>query len=136
MRMVKPRRRKVSLSQIQDSVSASIGDDDIKRLKMFIYLVPVVGFFPALWTLYRGKGTREERSVSRLVVTLSLTWILSVTVLNTGAQAVDAAAIPLMITSTLLTSGYFVANLWLMVRFFQRKRLKFPIISRLGDRLP
>ncbi len=134
--MVKPRHRKVSLAQIQESVAASLGDEDIKRLKMFIYLVPVVGFFPALWTLYRGRSSRDERSLSRLVVTLSLAWILGVTLLNTGAQTVHAAALPLMIASTLLTSGYFVANLWLMVRLWQRKRLKLPIISRLGDRLP
>ncbi len=134
--MVRTRRRKISLAEIQDSVDASIGNDDLKRLKMFIYLVPVVGFFPALWTLYRGRSSREERSVSRLVVTLSLVWILSVTLLRTGAESIDAAALPLLITSTLLTSGYFVANLWLMVRLWQRKRLKLPILSRLGDRLP
>lgn len=134
--MVRSRRRKISLAEIQDSVNASIDNDDLKRLKMFIYLVPVVGFFPALWTLYRSRSSREERSVSRLVVTLSLAWILSVTLLRTGAETVDAAALPLMITSTLLTSGYFVANLWLMVRLWQRKRLKLPVLSRLGDRLP
>ncbi|MEM9450801.1 MAG: hypothetical protein AAGA75_20045 [Cyanobacteria bacterium P01_E01_bin.6] len=134
--MAKPRHRKISLADIQESVSASIDDDDGKRLKMFICLVPVVGFFPALWTLYRNRSSREERSVSRLVVTLSLIWILSVTLLNTGAQTVDGAALPFMISSTLLTSGYFVANLWLMMRLWQRKRLKFPLVSRLGDRLP
>ncbi|MEM7771416.1 MAG: hypothetical protein AAF327_13025 [Cyanobacteria bacterium P01_A01_bin.37] len=134
--MAKPRHRKISLADIQESVSASIDDDDGKRLKMFICLVPVVGFFPALWTLYRNRSSREERSVSRLVVTLSLLWILSVTLLNTGAQTVDGATLPFMISSTLLTSGYFVANLWLMMRLWQRKRLKFPLVSRLGDRLP
>lgn len=134
--MVKPRRRKISLAEIRDSVSESMDDADLKRLKLFLFLVPVVGFFPALWTLYRGRGNREERSLSRLVVTLSLTWILGVVLLNTGAQTVDSAALPLLITSTLFTSGYFVANLWLMVRLWQRKRLKLPIMSRLSDRLP
>jgi hypothetical protein len=134
--MSKSRTKKISLAQIRETVSASIDDGQAHRLRLFIYLVPVVGFFPALWTLYRGRSSKDERAVSRLVVTLSLIWIIGVTLLNSGAQTVDSAALPLMISSTLLTSGYFVANLWLMMRLWQRKRLKFPIISRLGDRLP
>ncbi|MEL6222278.1 MAG: hypothetical protein AAFQ57_00350 [Cyanobacteria bacterium J06626_14] len=134
--MSQPRPQKISLSQIRESISESIDDNYSHRLKLFIYLVPIVGFFPALWTLYRNRSSREERSVSRLIVILSLTWIIGVIILNSGAQAVDSAALPLMISSTLLTSGYFVTNLWLMIRLWQRKKLKLPVISRLGDRLP
>jgi len=134
--MSKPPYRKISLAEIRESVSESMEDAGMQRLKMFLCLVPVLGFFPALWTLYRGQGSREERSLSRLVVTLSLGWLLSVVLLNTGAQAVHSAAIPLLLTSALLSSGYFVVNLWLMVRLWQRKQLKLPVISRVSDRLP
>ena len=30
--------------------------EDLNRLQIFIYLIPVLGFFPALWTLYRQAG--------------------------------------------------------------------------------
>jgi len=30
----------------------------LKRLQLFLYLVPVFGFFPACWTLYRRKANR------------------------------------------------------------------------------
>ncbi|NJO39992.1 MAG: hypothetical protein HC769_25375 [Cyanobacteria bacterium CRU_2_1] len=111
-------------------------EQDLRRLQMFIYLVPVVGFFPALWTLYRGQGDREQRNVSRLAITLSFAWVLGYLLLNAGSQASSSLTLPLLIMSSLLTSGYFLVNIWLMVRLWQRKSLRLPGISRLGDRLP
>ena len=61
-------------------------NQDFKRLQLFLYLVPVVGFFPALWTLYRGQGTRQQKNLSRLVVTLALGWLLGYILLG-AAQA-------------------------------------------------
>jgi len=112
------------------------GTEDINHLRLFIYLLPVVGFFPALWTLYRGRGSREQRSLSRLVITLAMAWLLGYVLLGTGAQTTDAMALPLLVTSSLLTSGYFLVNFWLMVRLWQRKSLRLPIVSRWSDRLP
>ena len=112
------------------------GTEEINHLRLFIYLLPVVGFFPALWTLYRGRGSREQRSLSRLVVTLVLGWLLGYLLLGSGAQMNSTSALPLLITSSLLTSGYFLTNFWLMVRLWQRKSLRLPVISKLSDRLP
>ncbi|MGF1496710.1 MAG: hypothetical protein ACFB8W_07775 [Elainellaceae cyanobacterium] len=114
----------------------SLGNGDLRRIGLFLYLLPVVGFFPALWTLYRRQGDRQQRAVSRLAVTLALGWLLSYLLLNTGAQASDSLALPLLIMSSLLTSGYFLVNIGLMVQLWRRKRLWLPGVSRLGDRLP
>ena len=111
-------------------------NQDFKRLQLFLYLVPVVGFFPALWTLYRGQGTRQQKNLSRLVVTLALGWLLGYIFLGVGANASEALSLPLLITSSLFTSGYFLVNLWLMVQLWRRKALRLPIVSKLGDRLP
>lgn len=111
-------------------------NDDLKRLQLFVYLIPVVGFFPALWTLYRRQGSREQRNASRLAVTLATGWMLGYVLLQAGAEAFDAPALSLLILASLLTSGYFLVNLWLMLRLWQRKALRLPGISRLGDRLP
>ena len=111
-------------------------NEDLKRLQLFLYLVPVVGFFPALWTLYRGKGTRQQKNLSRLVVTLALGWLLGYILLGAGANASESLSLPLLITSSLFTSGYFLVNLWLMVQLWRRKALRLPIVSKLGDRLP
>jgi hypothetical protein len=109
---------------------------DIKHLQLFLYLIPVVGFFPALWTLYRRRGNRQERTLSRLVVTLAFGWLFGSVLLGSAANASETAALPLLLTSSLLTSGYFLVNIWLMVRLWQRKSLRLPGFSNLGDRLP
>jgi len=110
-------------------------NQDIKHLQLFLYLIPVVGFFPALWTLYRRRGTSQQHNLSRLVVTLALGWLFGYLLLGAGAEFSDSLSLSLLITSSLLTSGYFLVNLWLMVRLWQRKPLRLPIASKLGDRL-
>jgi hypothetical protein len=108
------------------------GTEDLKHLRMFIYLVPIVGFFPALWTLYRKRGNQEQREVSRLAITLALGWLFGYVLLGTGAQAIDSLSLPLLITSSLLTSGYFLVNIWLMVRLWQRQPIQFHGLNSYG----
>jgi hypothetical protein len=111
----------------------------LERLQMLFYLIPVIGFLPALWTLYRQQGSLEQQNVSRLVVTLTLGWVLGYLLLGAGTQLTGASltsTLSLLILSSLLTSGYFLANLWLMVRLWQRKPLRLPGISQLSDRIP
>ncbi len=109
---------------------------DTKHLQLLIYLLPVFGFFPSLWTLYRRKGTRLEQRLSRLSVTLAVGWLISYVLLGSGAQMSEPMAVPLLLTNSLLTSGYFLTCLWLMYRLWQQKSLWLPGVSRLSDRLP
>ncbi len=111
-------------------------EENLKRLQMFIYLVPIVGFFPALWTLYRGRGDRELLNASRLTVTLAGGWLLGYLLLGAGATAFEGASLQLLILASLLTSGYFVINIVLIVRLWQHKALRLPGLSQWGDRLP
>lgn len=109
---------------------------DLERLKLFIYLVPIFGFFPSLWSLYRKQGNAQEQATSRLVVTLALAWIILYTTLGAGSHLIEAASTRLLITNTLVTTGYFMTHLWLMIRLWQRKSIKLPGITKLSDRLP
>jgi hypothetical protein len=118
-------------------------EHDLDRLQTFFCLIPVLGFFPALWILYRQQGhskqLSEQLNVSRLVVTLTLGWLLGYLLLGASAQLSHASIVStlsLLILSSLLTSGYFLANLWLMIRLWQRKSLRLPGFSQLGDRFP
>ncbi|MBD2461733.1 hypothetical protein H6G89_11785 [Oscillatoria sp. FACHB-1407] len=112
------------------------GEQDLRRLQTFIYLIPVVGFFPALWSLYRRQGNKQQRAVSRLAVLLATGWLFGYLLLGTGAQASDTVALPFLIMSSLLTSGYFLTNVWLMVRLWRRKSIWLPGLSQVGDRIP
>ncbi len=114
----------------------SFENQDLNHLQLFVYLIPVLGFFPALWTLYRRQAGREKMAASRLAVLLATGWLFGYMLLGTGAGAIDSLALPLLVLSSLLTSGYFLINIWLMVRLWRRKSIWLPGISRLGDRLP
>ena len=115
----------------------ALDNDDMRQLTLFLYLIPVVGFFPAVWTLYRRLGDRHQQSVSRLSVTLAMGWLLSYLIVNLGATTTSPnMALPLLIVSSLLTSSYFLVNIGLMIQVLRRKRLWLPIISRWSDRLP
>lgn len=105
------------------------GTQDLRHLQAFICLVPVLGFFPALWTLYRRRGSQEQRTASRLAVLLAMGWLFGSILLQAGARSSDTLMLPLLITSSLLTSGYFLVNLWLMVQLWQRQRLWLPGLS-------
>ncbi|CAA9285418.1 FIG01191482: hypothetical protein [uncultured Coleofasciculus sp.] len=107
-------------------------NQDLKRLQLFIYLVPVLGFFPALWTLYRRQGTREQQAVSRLSVTLAFSWLLGYFLLSAGVQS-EFWTLRLLIMNSLLTSGYFLVSLGLMVRLWQRKSPRLPGVSRVAE---
>ncbi|NET33551.1 MAG: hypothetical protein F6K19_16260 [Cyanothece sp. SIO1E1] len=96
---------------------------DIQRLQTLFCLVPIVGFFPALWTLYRKQGSQRQRATSRLAVTLALGWLVSYLLLASSAQISESWSLSFLITSSLITSGYFLGNIWLMVRLFRRKRI-------------
>ncbi len=108
---------------------------DLKHLQLFIYLIPILGFFPALWTLYRHQGSREQLALSRLSVTLAGSWLLGYLLLGTGAEMAEFLTLRLLLLNTLLTSGYFVASLWLMVRLWQRKSPRLPGFSSFAERV-
>ncbi len=109
--------------------------DHLNRSVLFYYLVPVVGFFPSLWTLYRRRGTKEQIIVSRLSVTLAFGWLLGNLLLKTGAQTTESIALPLLLVSTVLTSSYFAISVWLMIRLWQRRSLQIPGISHVADQV-
>ncbi|MEM6838269.1 MAG: hypothetical protein AAF609_15600 [Cyanobacteria bacterium P01_C01_bin.120] len=111
-------------------------DTKLETLKLVIYLVPIFGFFPALWSLYLRQGSKREQTVSKTAVTLAMAWVAMYVLTAAGSQVSDTAAMRLLITSLLATTGYFVTNLWLMVRLLQGNSVRLPGISKLGDRLP
>lgn len=108
----------------------------LETLKLVIYLVPIFGFFPALWSLYFKQGSRREETVSKTAVTLALVWVVVYGLTAAGSQGADVTSLRLLVTGLLATTGYFITNLWLMVRLLQGGSVRLPGISRIGDRLP
>lgn len=105
------------------------------KTQLLLHLVPIVGFFPSLWTLYRGQGSREQLAISRLSIALALTWLLSYLLLATGAAASDFFPLRLFILNSFLTSGYFLVSIWLILRLMQGKSSRLPGFSNLAERV-
>lgn len=105
------------------------------KTQLLLHLVPIVGFFPSLWTLYRGQGSREQLAISRLSITLALTWLLSYLLLATGAATSDFFSLRLFILNSFLTSGYFLVSIWLILRLMQGKSGRLPGFSNLAERV-
>lgn len=136
-------------------------DQNLQHLQLFFYLIPVVGFFPSLWTLYRHSQlrqqemqkqpgdrrenvvvstpltsySREQLKASRLSVTLALTWLCTYSLLNIGAETSEFLTLRLLLLNTLLTSGYFLVSIWLMLRLSSHKSTRLPGFSRLAERV-
>ena len=108
---------------------------DEQQARLFVYLVPVIGVFPALWTLYRRQGTPQHRAASRLAVTLALGWLLGHLALEAGSGATEFLKMPLLLSSSILTTSYFIVCFGLMVRLWRRQPLWLPGISQLAERV-
>lgn len=104
---------------------------DLNHLQLFFYLIPVLGFFPSLWTLYQGDKA-EQLKVSRLSVTLASSWLIGYLLLGMGAETSEYLSLRLLILNTFLTSGYFLVSMMLMIRLYQRKPLRVPGFSLLA----
>ncbi|MGL4623048.1 hypothetical protein [Chroococcidiopsis sp.] len=153
------------------TVSEHLNSD---RLHLLFHLIPIIGFFPSLWTLYRheGAGSREQGAgeesrgaegaegaegqrsrgaitnyqlpitnshteklaVSRLSITLALSWLLVYFLLSAGAEASEFLNFRLLMLNSLLTSGYFLVSVWLMLRLTAGKSVRLPGFSALADR--
>ena len=107
----------------------------INRQELFLLVTPILGFFPAVWILFRQKARMEHRAVSRLIVTLTLIWLLGNIFLQLGAEIGESATITLLLINSLLTTSYFIISFGLMVRLWKRQPLWLPGISRIAEKV-
>jgi len=117
-----------------------------KRLRLFLYLIPLVGVVPAGVTLLRQRNQPEPRpeqrsqrqdiQVSRQAVSLATAWLLALCLVNLGGQLGETPQLAVMLCNSVLTSGYFLASCWLMAQLGRGKRPELPGLNALGNRLP
>jgi hypothetical protein len=120
------------------SVNKRIGlgeEATIPKTQLILHLIPIIGFFPSLWAVYRRQGSREQQAVSRLSITLAFTWLLGYLLLATGSATSDFFTLRLLILNSFFTSGYFLVSVWLVLRLLQDKSLRLPGMSNLAERI-
>lgn len=112
-------------------------ESKLETLKLILYLVPIFGVLPALWSLYFKQGSRREQTTSRTAVNLALAWLAVYVAAGAGSQmTTDVANMRFLVVSLLATTGYFITSLGLMVRLLQGHTARLPGITKLSDRLP
>ena len=114
--------------------------DFFLRLRLYLNLVPVLGVPASLWTLYgpSQQSAPQLQQASRLAVVLGMGWLLATVLLSSGAHSdfSQVATLRFWVSSSLVGSGYFLTNLWLMLRVAQGKTPKLPGLTQLSRRLP
>ncbi|MFZ9736961.1 MAG: hypothetical protein ACO3EZ_03025 [Prochlorotrichaceae cyanobacterium] len=111
------------------------------RLKSILYLIPFAGFVPAIWTLYRSsprddRSRRRGREAAQLAVSTGGVWAIATVLLTLGGTSSgDSIGINTLVLASLLTSGYFLTNVWLMTQVLRRQRVYLPGLSEVGQRL-
>ncbi|MEM6254016.1 MAG: hypothetical protein AAF821_13940 [Cyanobacteria bacterium P01_D01_bin.156] len=114
--------------------------DTLLRLRLYLNLVPVFGVPASLWTLYNNREQIHPQlhQISRLAIVLGMGWLLATVLLSAGAHShfSQVATLRFWVTSSLVGSGYFATNLWLMLRISQGKAAKLPGFTKFSRRLP
>ncbi|WP_326520736.1 hypothetical protein [Leptothoe spongobia] len=114
--------------------------NSLLRLRLYLNLVPVFGVPASLWTLYASpqQPHTQLKQVSRLAVVLGMGWLLATVLLSAGAHSEfsQVATLRFWLVNGFVGTGYFVTNLWLMLRLSRGKTTRLPGISQLSRRLP
>ncbi|ELR99472.1 hypothetical protein [Gloeocapsa sp. PCC 73106] len=96
--------------------SDDFAEEKLNQIKLLIYFIPIVGIVPALWTLSRTEPTPTEKRLSRISVQLAIAWMIAYSLLWLGAsQSSDLLSFRLLYLNGLLTSGYFLTCLIMLL---------------------
>jgi hypothetical protein len=110
--------------------------DALDRIETFLYLTPVIGVLPSMWAIYRRQRNKRQLAVCRLSILLGFAWLSIYLSCNVGADLSSASSVGfrLLFLSSLASSGYFMASLWLMMLLWQKKSVRLPGFSVLAER--
>ena len=97
-------------------------EQKLEKLAQITRLIPVVGWVPALWTVYHNQGSDKVLSVSRFSLKLTVIWAIAYSLLwLSSLQTSETLTFRLLYINGLLTSGYILVCLGLMFRVWRRK---------------
>jgi hypothetical protein len=114
------------------------------RVQSILYLIPFAGFVPAIWRLYHpspktDRSQRQSQEAAQLAVSTGGLWAIVMVLLTlgniSGQSGGENIGITPLVLASLLTSGYFLTNVWLMIQILRRQRMYLPGLSEVGQRL-
>ncbi|MBR8830118.1 MAG: hypothetical protein N5P05_003222 [Chroococcopsis gigantea SAG 12.99] len=100
------------------------GDEKLNRIQLILYLMPLCGWILAALTLYGKESSSEQRKVSRISLSLTLSWLIFYVLLWAGSiYGDDTYSFRLLYANGLLTTGYILISLGLMWRLWRGKSI-------------
>jgi hypothetical protein len=95
-----------------------------EKFRFFLYLLPVFGAIPAIWTLTRTNANPQYKQVSRTSLTLALAWgIFYLSCWQSSNWIGEIGSIRLLYSSALITTGYFGLSFWLILRMLKGRSI-------------
>lgn len=67
------------------------------------------------------------------MIVLAFSWLTALILLETGANSAESIALPMLLTSSLLTTSYFIVSLGLMIKVWKRQPIWLPGISQIAE---
>jgi cellulose synthase/poly-beta-1,6-N-acetylglucosamine synthase-like glycosyltransferase len=105
-------------------------EQKLNKFQLAFYLLPVVGWMPAVVALYNKQASKEQKAVARLSISLTSIWAIAYFSLSLGAlQTTEFLMLRLLYLNGLLTTGYILTSLVMMLRLWQGKTVRLPGIS-------
>ena len=123
------------MAEIQINSDRSEREQNIDKFQLSLYLLPVIGIIPALWSLSNHQSHTKQKKISRLSVTLVFLWLSAYSLLWLGASTTsELLSLRLLYFNGILTTGYFVTCIILMVRIWQGKIPRLHFITKISSK--
>ncbi len=95
-----------------------------EKFRLSLYLLPVFGIFPAIWTLTRQDADSHTKQISRTSLNLALAWSIVYFSCWEGASWTgEIASLRLLYVNALVTTSYFGLCFWLTLRIWQGRSI-------------
>lgn len=106
-----------------------LSQDKLDKIQLFVYLIPILGVIPSVWTLSRSSADKKEKQVSRVALKLAIAWGIIYSLLWLGGNQTDSVlSFRLLYFNSLITSAYFLTCIVMLVNLW---RGKLPSLPRL-----
>lgn len=107
-------------------------EENLDKFQLSLYLLPVIGIIPALWSLSSHQSNVRQKKVSHVSVTLVFLWLSAYSILWLGANTTSQLlALRLLYLNGILTTSYFLTCTILMVRIWQGKIPRLPSVTKI-----
>ncbi|MFN6068205.1 MAG: hypothetical protein ACK45T_13735, partial [Pseudanabaena sp.] len=102
-------------------------DSTKDRITMFFCLMPVFGMIPSAITLVRQRSSRKLRNVSQVAIALMVTWAIAYGAMGGIPKDGQSIQVTTELIKATLSSGYFVACMYLMYRLYRHQVIALPL---------